>query len=146
MGHTASGNHPVQRARTDHLIRTSAVTVMEIAAIEIGDGAEPDVRMWPNVNALSGQQLGRAGLVEEDERSDHLPLRRRQGAPDLEAAKVSGTWNNKSFDRIDAHRIGAPRFDCWVPTHALHPYLGFQTASPLLMRCLISINPDHASG
>lgn len=87
--------------------------------------------------ALSQEQdvgrlaLGRAGLIEEDERPDHLPLRRRQGAPNLETAKVAGTRNDEGFDRVEANLIGAARFDCWVPTHARHPLLGFRAASPL---------------
>jgi hypothetical protein len=92
------------------------------------------MRMWPNVNALSGQQLGRPGLVKEDERPDHLSLWRGQGAPHLEAAKVPSPRDDERFYRVDAHLIGAPRFKCWIPTHPRHPHLVFQTAPPLLMR------------
>ncbi len=134
MGHTAPGDHPVQFAGTDDLVCPGAVPVMEVAAIEIGDGAKTDMRMRPNINALAGQELGRAGLIEEDERSDHLPLRRRQGAPNLKAAQVSGARNDEGFDRVDADLIGTARFDCRVPTHAPHPLLGFREASPLPMR------------
>ena len=116
------------------LVGPGAVPVMEVAAIEVGDGAETDMRVRPNVDALSGQELGRPGLIEEDERSDHLPLRRRQGAPNLEAAEIASAWNNEGFDRVDANLIGTARFDCRVPTHARHPLLGFREASPLPMR------------
>ncbi|CAH1673702.1 conserved hypothetical protein [Chelatococcus asaccharovorans] len=129
MGHAASGDHPVQRAGTDHLVGTRAVAVVEVSAIEIGDGAEADMRVGPNVDALTGQQFGRPRLVEEDEGPDHLPLRRRQGAPNLEAAKVSGPWNNKGLDGIDTHRVGAPRFEGWVPTHARHPLIRLQVVA-----------------
>ena len=83
------------------------------------------MRMRPNVNALSGQELGRAGLIEEDERSDHLPVRRRQGAPNLKAAQVSSARDDERFDRVEANLIGTAGFDCRVPTHASHPLLGF---------------------
>ena len=92
------------------------------------------MRMRPNVNALSDQELGRPSLIEEDERSDHLPLRRRQGAPNLKAAEIASAWNDESFDRVDAHLIGAAGVDCRVPTHERHPLLGFREASPLPMR------------
>ena len=109
MGHAAPGDHPVQFAGTDDLVGPGAVPVMEVAAKEVGDGAETDMRMRPNVDALSGQELGRPGLIEEDERSDHLPLRRRQGAPNLKAAQVSSARDDERFDRVEANLIGTAR-------------------------------------
>ena len=76
MGDAAPGDHPVQLTRADDLVGPGAVAMMEVAAIEISDGAETDMRVRPHVNALSGQELGRPGLVEEDEGAHHLPLRR----------------------------------------------------------------------
>ena len=134
MGHAAPGDHPVQFAGTDDLVCPGAVPVMEVAAKEVRDSAKTDMRMRPDVDALPGQQFGRAGLIEEDERSDHLPLRRRQGAPNLEAAQVSSARDDERFDRVEANLIGTARFDCRVPTHAPHPLLGFREASPLPMR------------
>src|SRR5690606_27438552 len=75
MGNATAGNHPVQRAGPYDLVGAGAVPVMKVATIEVGDGAEADMRMRPDVDALSGQQFGRPGLIEEDERPDHLPLR-----------------------------------------------------------------------
>ncbi len=121
MGDAAPGDHPVQRAGRDDLVGAGAVAVMEVALEQVGDRAEADMRMRPHVDALAGQQLGRPGLVEEDERPDHLPLRRRQGAPDLEAAKVARARDDEGLDRIDADLVGTARFDRWVPAHARHP-------------------------
>jgi hypothetical protein len=92
------------------------------------------MRVRPNVDALSGQELGRPGLIEEDKRSDHLPLRRRQGAPNLEAAEIAGARDDEGLDRVQADLIGTARFDCRIPTHAPHPFLGFPEAPPLPMR------------
>ena len=53
--------------------------MLELAAIEIGDGGEADMGMRAHVDALSGEELGRPHLVEEDERPDHLPAAARAG-------------------------------------------------------------------
>ena len=78
--------------------------MLELAAEQVGDGGEPDVRVRPHVDALAGQELGRPGLVEEDERPDHLPLRRRQRAAHLEAAEVAGARHDQRLDGVDARR------------------------------------------
>jgi hypothetical protein len=140
MGDTTPGDHPVQLARTDRLIGPGAVPVMEVAANEVGNGAETDMRVRPNVNALAGQELGRPRLIKEDERSDHLPLGCRQGAPNLRAAEIAGAWNNKGLNRVEANLIGTAGFDCRVPTHARHPLLGFR---PGLPECLEWRAADH---
>jgi hypothetical protein len=126
MGHTAPGDHPVQFARTDDLIGPSAVPVVEVAAKKVRNGSETDMRVWSDIDALPGQQLGRPSLIEEDERPDHLPLRRRQGAPDFKTAEIARAWNNERFDRAQANLIGTARFDGRVPTHAPNPFLGFR--------------------
>lgn len=123
MGDAAPSDHPVQRAGADDLVRPGAVLVMEIAAEQVGYGAEADMRVRPDVDTLAGQQLGRTGLVEEDKRPDHLSSRRRQGAPDLKAAKVAGARNDQGLDRVDAYIVGAAGFDCWIPTHAWQLHL-----------------------
>jgi hypothetical protein len=124
MGNTAPGDHPVQLARADRLISPGAIPVMEVALKEVRDGAETDMRVRPNVDALSGQELGRPSLIEEDERPDHLPLWRRQGTTDLKAAEIARAWNNECFDRVEANLIGTARVHCRIPTHAPLPLLG----------------------
>jgi hypothetical protein len=49
-------------------------------------------------------------------------------------SEIASAWNNESFDRVDAHLIGAAGVDCRIPTHERHPLLGFREASPLPMR------------
>src|SRR5690606_29536849 len=95
MRDAAPGDHPVQRAGPDDLVGAGAVAVMEVALEKVGDRAEADMRMRPHVHALTGQKLRRPGLIEEDERTDHLAFRCRQGAADLKTAKVAGAWDYK---------------------------------------------------
>jgi hypothetical protein len=95
--------------------------MMEVAAVKVSDRAKADMRMRPNIDAVAGQQLGRPSLVEEDERANHLPLRRWQSTPNLKAAKVAGPGNDEGVNRVKANIIGASWFDCWVPTHARDP-------------------------
>jgi hypothetical protein len=44
------------------------------------------MRMGTHIRSLPGGDFRRSELVEEDERTDHLPLRRGQSAADLETA------------------------------------------------------------
>ena len=59
------------------------------------------MRVRPDIDALTGQHLGRARLVEEDEGPDHLPLRRRQRTANLEAAEVAGPRDDEGLDRVE---------------------------------------------
>jgi hypothetical protein len=51
--------------------------VHDLALEQVRDRCEVDVRMRSHVDAFADDELGRSHLVEEDERPDHLPLRRR---------------------------------------------------------------------
>jgi hypothetical protein len=52
------------------------------------------MRVRSDIDALTGQQIGRPSLVEEDERTNHLPLRCRQSTSNFKAAKVAGPGND----------------------------------------------------
>ena len=106
MCDAAPGDHPVDLAGQDELVRAQTVAMLELAAIEIGDGGEADVRMRPHVDALAGEKLGRSHLIEEDEGPDHLPARRRQRAAHREAAEVAGARDDEGLDRIGGDRVG----------------------------------------
>jgi hypothetical protein len=119
------GHHPVDRARLDPLIGAEAVAVMHGAAIEIGDRGQPDMRMRADIDPLPGHELRRAHLVEEDERPDHLALRRGQRAAHLEPAQIAGARDDQRFDRIDG-----------VAGRAIGSSAGFQLmAGPFICRC-----------
>jgi hypothetical protein len=66
------------------------------------------VRMRADVDALAGQELCRAHLVEEDEGADHLPLRRRKRPAHLEPAEVAGAGDDRWLDRIAAAASAQP--------------------------------------
>ena len=54
----------------------------DLAAKEIGDRRQPDVRMRPHVDAVAGDELGRPHLIEENERADQRAgAREARGAP-----------------------------------------------------------------
>ena len=88
MRDAAAGRHPVHVARHDRLVGAEAVAVLDRAVEQIRDRREADMRMRAHVEPVSGEELARAHLVEEDERSDHLPLARGQRTAHLEAADV----------------------------------------------------------
>src|SRR5690606_25300733 len=123
VGHAAPGDHPVQLAGPDDLVGPGAVAMVEVAAEQVGDGAETDVGMGPDGDALAGQELRRPRLVEEDEGADHLPLGRRQGAAHLEVAEIPGARNDERLDRVHADVVGAAGIHCRVPTHGRDPFL-----------------------
>jgi hypothetical protein len=50
--------------------------------------------MRPDIDALPGDKLRGAHLVEENEWPDHLPLRRGKRAADFETAEVARSWHN----------------------------------------------------
>ena len=81
----------------------------DLALEQIGDGRQPDVGMRAHVDAAGQQELGRPHLVEEDERADHLPRRRRQRAPHLEAAEIARAWHDDMLDGIARLRIAGRR-------------------------------------
>jgi hypothetical protein len=59
--------------------------VLELATEEVGDGRETNMGMRACVDAPARDELSRSHLVEEDERPDHLALRRRKRAANLKA-------------------------------------------------------------
>jgi len=74
--------------------------------------------MRPHVDALPGQEFGRAHLVEEDERPHHLPRLRGQRAAHLEAAQIARARHDHGLDRI--HRVAQRNAGIkqGVPAHA----------------------------
>ena len=74
--------------------------MLDRAVEQIGDGRQVDVRMRAHVHPLTGRQVRRTHLVEEDERPDHRPLPGRQGAVDLEPAQVVGHRQDRLQDQI----------------------------------------------
>jgi hypothetical protein len=86
------------------------------------------MRMRADVDPLPGQKLGRAELLEEDERTDHLPLGRGQGTPHPEAAEVAGAGDDDGLDRIDGIADRDCRVEGGIPAHGVPSVPG--TATP----------------
>ncbi len=77
-----------------------AVAMHDAPGEQVSDRGESDMRVRPHVHALSGNELHRAEVVEEDERADHLALAVGQRAAHLEAAKVAGTRHDHEFHGV----------------------------------------------
>jgi hypothetical protein len=56
-------------------------------------------------------------MVEENERTDHLPLRRRQCPADDDAAEVDCARHDQGFDGVDRDSVGIAGFKQRVPRH-----------------------------
>ncbi len=80
--------------------------MLELAAEEVGDGREANMGMRPYVDAPARDELSRSHLVEEDERPDHLALRRRKRAANLEIADVARSRHDQGFDGLDGDGVG----------------------------------------
>ena len=91
-------DHPVDVAGKMRLQRAQAVAVIELALEEVGDGGELDVRMGPDVKALTRREARRTHVVQEDEGADKAALRRRQDAADGEASEVAGARPDAKLD------------------------------------------------
>src|SRR3954465_4815498 len=77
-------------------------------------------------NSLVCQELGRAHLVEKDERSNHLPFEGRQSASDLHLAKVHRARNNQRLDGVRAGAVTGNGSRAGTPAH------------DILLRCMLS--------
>ena len=60
------------------------------AVVEIGDGAQADVRMWPHIDTLADREVGWPHVVHEQERPDAALRRVGQHAQDGEPATEIG--------------------------------------------------------
>ena len=107
VGDPAPRHHPVDGAGEDDLVRAQAIAVLELAAEEVGDGREANMGMRTYVDAPARDELSRSHLVEEDERPDHLALRRRKRAANLKAPDVARSRHDQGFDGLDGDSVGA---------------------------------------
>ena len=117
MRDAAAGGHQVHRAGRDVLHVLFAVAMRDGAVEEIGDGGKPDMGMGPHIHALSGEELYRAEMVEEDERPDHLPLAMGQGAAHRERTDVTCPRHDHKLDLIDRLRIAGDGVFAGEPGH-----------------------------
>jgi hypothetical protein len=117
MGDAAARGHPVDRAGPDRLQGAETVAMDDLAPDQVGHGGEPDVRVWPHVDAVPEQELRGPHLIEEDERPDHLSARRRQRPAHLETAEVARPRHDHHLDRVQLLLLIALRIDRRLPAH-----------------------------
>src|SRR5882757_830939 len=102
MDDAAARRHPIDVARPDRLNAAYAVAVNHLAFEQVGQRGQADMRMRTHVLSLPGTKHRRSEVVEEDERTDHPALRRRQRATNLEAvAQIS----NRRKDHLLHHHV-----------------------------------------
>src|SRR5260370_41322037 len=85
MDDAAARRHPVYVARVNRLNIAHAVAVNDLAFEQVGQRRQADMRMRTHVLSFSDTKHHRSEMIQEDERTDHPPLRGRQRAANLEA-------------------------------------------------------------
>ena len=75
------------------------------------------MRVRPHVHTGPKEEFSGAHLVEENEGTDHLPLRRRESAPDLEAAEIARARHDDRVDRITGETVPGLRVFGGLPAH-----------------------------
>ena len=100
MGDAAPRRHQIHLAGHDLERIALAVAVHDLAVEQVGHRREPDMGVRAHVHAVSGDELHRAHLVEEDERPHHLALAVRQRAAHLEAAEIAHPRHDRELQRI----------------------------------------------
>src|SRR5262245_4747027 len=94
MNDATSRRHPVDLAGADRLRGAEAVAMHDLAVEQEGQRRKPDMRVWPDIDALSVPQNGRSKVVEEDEGADHATLHVRERPADGEAAEIDAAWHD----------------------------------------------------
>ena len=100
MNDAASRRHPVDLAGADRLRGAEAVAMHDLAVKQEGQRGKPDMRVWPNIDALAVPQHGRSKVVEEDEGADHSTLRVRESAADRKAAEIDAARHDDLINRL----------------------------------------------
>src|SRR5882724_11883775 len=96
----ASRRHPVDLAGADRLRGAETVAMHDFAIKQEGQRCEPDMRVWPHIDALAVPQHGRSKVVEENEGADHSTLGVREGSADGEAAEIDAARHDDLINRI----------------------------------------------
>src|SRR5215203_588735 len=126
MHDAAAGPHPVDRPWFDGPFGAQTVAVQDLTLKQVGDSCQVDVRMGTHIDSLVCQELGRAHLIEKDERSNHLPFEGRQRASDLHLAKVHRARNNQRLDGVRAGAVTGNGIRAGTPAH------------DIVLRCMLS--------
>src|ERR1700680_1741973 len=122
MRNAAPGGHEIPRAGGD-LARIAFAVAMHDAAVEqIGDRRQPDMGVRAHVQALAGTEFTRSHLIEEDERTDHLPSAVRQRAAHGKAvAEIPHARNDDQLERVAGPFVAEHGVLCGHPAHGSLP-------------------------
>ena len=120
MSDTTPRRHEVHCARHDLLDVTFAVPMQDASIEQVGDRSEADVRMRPHIQAVPGNELHGAEMVEEDERANHLALAVRQRPPHLEpVTEVARSGHENQLQRLAGFPISDNRIVRRKPAHVV---------------------------
>src|SRR6516225_616287 len=109
MNNSAAGGHPVDLARADGRGGPQAVAMHDLAVEQIGHGRKPDMGVRPHVDSLPGMELGRAEMVEKDERPDHAPPGMGKRAAHREVPDIVAARYDHEIDGIGRARLSGTR-------------------------------------
>ena len=91
----------------------------DLTVIEIGECRQADVRMRPHIDALPALELGRAEMIEENERSDGAAKRVWQRAADREPIEIDRARDDDDLERVTGVRIAGGGVFSRKETHGL---------------------------
>jgi len=95
----------------------SGVAMHDLAVEQVRDRREADLGMRAHAHPCAEQELGRAHLVEEDERPDHLTLVGGERAPNLEAAEVARPRDDDRLDGVAGQLVTRLWIVTGLPAH-----------------------------
>ena len=72
----------------------------DLAVKQEGQRGKPDMRVWPNIDALAVPQHGRPKMVEEDKGSDHSTPGVREGPAHGKATEIDAARHDDLINRI----------------------------------------------
>ncbi len=110
--------------------------------------------MWANIGSAwhRGRQYQRPEVIEEDERSDHPPLRRRQDPADMKSTEIALARGNLDFYRCSGigrfvHVLIAAYFFCAACSRNFFSWFihSVQSCGPWVQRfCRLASTLPHA--
>src|SRR5207244_4518072 len=119
MRDAVTGDHPVHLPRPDRLFGSQTVAMHDLAFEEVGNRRKTDMRMRAHVHGArdSAWEIDRTDVIEEDEGTNHPPVRMRQHAAHFKTAEVLAPL----IDHGLKHSCLRPSACVPVRTHHLRP-------------------------
>ncbi len=121
MDNALARRHPVEFAGRYLLLRSQAVAVIHFSVKKPGHRRKPDMRMGPHILSLPRLHGDGAKLVKENKRPHHLPMSRRQRAPNLKRTDIAHPWNDDDGQCIRGKGIAGLRIGSVGQRHDFPP-------------------------